>query len=196
MFSLAFLAFRLFVRISRFRRLFVDDIVVIFAVVTLLVTAILMQITLSSMYMFLDVAHGELTVLPPRDFYDRSERFLHHLTGAQLLVFTCLWSIKISFLLFFRNLGDRVRKQKIIWWGVFVFTVATYFTLIGSYNYACTTGNLLQITGKLPPHLSTSGSRLTLATVRCGSPKAIKRLRQVLRYTSAVDIITDLMSES
>ena len=56
------------------------------------------------------------------------------------LMYHCsLWCVKLSILLFFRRLqqGQSIRKQKIWWWCVLSFTVATWVISIGLVQYQC-----------------------------------------------------------
>ena len=53
------------------------------------------------------------------------------------LFYTCLWSVKISVLVFFHRLGQKVRGQRIWWWCVLGVTIATWATCIGDIQYPC-----------------------------------------------------------
>ena len=64
------------------------------------------------------------------DYVERVNRFLHLQAGAWILSLTALWLVKFSFLLFFRKLGNHVRRQKILWWAVLGFTSASYVVCI------------------------------------------------------------------
>lgn len=70
--------------------------------------------------------------LPDADFESIIEPYFKSTAAVIILFYSSLWSIKISFLLFFRRLGMNVKNQKLLWWPVFGITVATYFACIGT----------------------------------------------------------------
>lgn len=113
-----FLPFRLFVRWRVFRKLFVDDVCVVLAYCLPLVYAIMWQHRAHDLYVVFDVASG--FTKPDTAFIVHFGRYS---TAQVVYGFTyppCLWSIKLSFLLFFRRLGRHVTFQKVIWWSAFV----------------------------------------------------------------------------
>ena len=134
--SLGFLIFRLYVRLRTSRRLRVDDAFVIAAWLMNLANAILWQVLASDLYMSIAVASGQMLVLPT-DFFSRIYIFIHSQLASQFLFTTGLWAIKVSFLLFFRGLGNKIRRQRIIWWCALGFTAASYPVCLSLYNYRC-----------------------------------------------------------
>lgn len=87
------------------------------------------------MYHVINVSAGR--EIPKSDFAFRSGKFFKSAAAVIILFYSSLWSIKISFLFFFRRLGTNVRHQKRLWWSIFCFTLATYFACIGSIQYSC-----------------------------------------------------------
>ena len=73
------------------------------------------------------------------DYVERVNMFLHLQAGAWILSLTALWLVKFSFLLFFRKLGNHVRRQKILWWAVLGFTSASYVVCISLGPFKCWT---------------------------------------------------------
>ena len=73
------------------------------------------------------------------DYMKQENVFLHLQAGVWILSMTALWLVKFSFLLFFRKLGNHVRRQKILWWAVLGFTSASYVVCIGLGPFECWT---------------------------------------------------------
>lgn len=135
-----FLTARVGIRIKAFHRLYADDALAIFAWVLLLINTIIWQINKDTMYEIIAVTAGQLYPLPP-DVPRNTELHLRRILVVLVFFYTGLWSIKLSFLLFFRRLGQKVRNQKIVWWTVLAITVATYFAFLGTIEYHCLAGS-------------------------------------------------------
>lgn len=106
-----FLCLRIIFRIKASRKLFAEDIVIVLAWLMQLARSIILQLTKRAM--FLQPASND------------EEEYLPHLpiaVATSVLFLTGLWTIKLSFLLFFRRLGQRVAGQKYIWWSITVLT--------------------------------------------------------------------------
>ena len=71
------------------------------------------------------------------DSVQRSLPPLHSFFVSHLLYYTALWSIKLSFLLFFRKLGIDIRRHMILWYCVLGYTVASYVICLGTIDYKC-----------------------------------------------------------
>ena len=128
--SLRFLA-----RIRTFKKLLVDDYFVLLALVCVFANAIICQIYARRMY-YVEAVIGGFE-MPGNDFAQLTESYLRSDVAVIILFYSALWSIKMSFLLFFKRLGTNVRGQKLIWWSVLGITLATYFACIGTIQYRC-----------------------------------------------------------
>ena len=95
--SLLFLAFRLYVRLRVFRRVFDDDILVILAWLVLLATVIIWPVrnTLELIYVSYRVAFGGLP--PPAYYLENFTSWLHFLFAETFLNICGLWLVKLSF---------------------------------------------------------------------------------------------------
>ena len=91
-----------------------------------LANAALWQKTANKLYAVIAVDNVQRS-LPP----------LHSILTSYLLYYTALWSIKLSFLLFFRKLGIDIRRQRIFWYCVLGYTVASYIICLGTIDYKC-----------------------------------------------------------
>ena len=80
---------------------------------------------------------NELYAVIAVDNVQRSLPPLHSIFTSYLLYYTALWSIKLSFLLFFRKLGIDIRRQRIFWYCVLGYTVASYIICLGTIDYKC-----------------------------------------------------------
>lgn len=174
--STIFVAFRAWVRLRAFKKFFVDDAFVLVALVMLLATAILWQCVSKYMYQALYIASGESLVIPPTFIAD-SQTYLRAMLALIFFFTTGLWSVKISFLLFFRRLGENVSGQEVHWWTAFAFTVATYFVSIGTIQFHCLTPAFAEI------------------AIKCSTPAAIHFERATLCLNCAMDVLTDLISK-
>lgn len=71
------------------------------------------------------------------DFFHNETIFLRCLGALNILFWTCLYCIKLSFLLFFRRLRAKVRGREIWWWCVLAVAVTGWLVSIADYPYRC-----------------------------------------------------------
>lgn len=147
--ALLFFTFRVYTRVKVFRRLFWDDALVFIAWLLLLAIAILEKVMKGPMHQMVASSGGEL-VAPP-EFIQQLRSYARGLVVFYWLYFTGLWAIKLSFLLFFRRLGNRVRGQSLIWWTVLALTIASFFTVVAVIDYRCLLGSMDVMLGKYRP---------------------------------------------
>ncbi|KAL9006365.1 MAG: hypothetical protein Q9188_000901 [Gyalolechia gomerana] len=167
-------AMRLFVRIKVFKRLWMDDACVVFALVLALATAILWQLFAKDMFAVMAVTSGQS--VPKHSFLSLGEAFKTIPMVILIFFYSTLWTIKLSFLLFFKRLTKDVRRQQLLWWPITVFTIATYFVCIGTIPYRCFTMPFLRITAE------------------CTQNAAVKFQRVTLQLNCAWDVVTDVLS--
>ena len=134
--SFCFLLFRFYVRLKLFRRLHIEDPLVLAAWLMNLAYAVVWQKNANKLYSVIAVQSGQISMVPPQ-FASYLETELHSQFASYLLWLTALWSIKLSFLLFFRNLGNHIRRQMILWYCVLGYTVASYVACLGMADYRC-----------------------------------------------------------
>ena len=134
--SFCFLLFRFYVRIKFFRRLHIEDPFVLAAWLMNLAYAVVWQENANKLYSVIAVENGQAS-MPPPQFVSYVENEVYSQFASYLLWLTALWSIKLSFLLFFRNLGNHIRRQMILWYCVLGYTVASYVTCLGMADYKC-----------------------------------------------------------
>lgn len=65
------------------------------------------------------------------DFFPRLTSFARVQFAVEFFFHTTLFVVKLSFLSFFRRLGQRVQGQQYIWWPVLFFSVVSYAVSVG-----------------------------------------------------------------
>ena len=134
--SLSFMIFRVYVRLRLFRRLFPDDGFVVAAWLFYVALGIIFQTQINTMWIAINAGSNWQEQLSP-DYIERVNVFMHLQIGTWVLSLTALWLIKFSFLLFFRKLGNHVRRQRILWWAIIGFTSASYVVCISLGAFTC-----------------------------------------------------------
>lgn len=167
---------RCLARVRAFKKLLLDDYFVLLALLFVLTNAIIWQNEAPNMYYIMGVTAG--VVLPDENAANVAQSWFKSMLAVLILFYSALWSIKVSFLLFFRRLGKNVQGQKRIWWPVFGITLATDFACIGTIQYACLV------------------SSLEYLTAHCATPAATSFQQITLKLNCAWDVITDCLSRS
>ena len=140
--------FRLFVRYKVFQKVFIDDFLVILAWFILLAFSLSWQVYARDLYAASDVLAG---VAKPGPSFDR--QFARYLTASVVVNFLipfCLWSIKFSFLIFFKRLGTNVTHQNVIWWSVTIWNLICFAIFVGVVNWRCIVPPAQTVQGKRP----------------------------------------------
>lgn len=151
-----------------------DDGLAIFAWTLVLVTAALWQWIADDMYYVLEISAGVTT--PGADFFPGLISFARVQFAVEFFFHTTLFAVKLSFLFFFRRLGQRVQGQKNIWWLVLFFSVVSYAVSVGDIQYTCELG---------PAE--------TLVTF-CNSASATNYTAATLKVNCALDVFSDFLS--
>lgn len=133
--ALCFLIFRLSVRLKSFAKLLSDDYLVLLAYSTFLVNDIMWQFQLKLVYDAFDAATGRK---PYTDGWWIMMKHLHRsMFAASMLCLCCLWAVKLSFLLFFRKLGQRAKDFRVWWRCVLGMTIAAWIISIAVFPFNC-----------------------------------------------------------
>ncbi|KND94611.1 hypothetical protein TOPH_00772 [Tolypocladium ophioglossoides CBS 100239] len=148
--SLLFVLFRLAVRVRSFKALYVDDGLVIAAWLMLLVSSIIWQIKASLLYWQFDVTNGRAPPTPA--FIAAWATFMPHIVTWNVLFYSCLWAVKLSFLVFFRRLlgSKTTREGKIGWWVICALVVAGWVACVADIDYKCTINDNTYILTQCP----------------------------------------------
>lgn len=173
-FSLCVVAFsfRAYVRTVCFRRLYVDDWLMVSALVIALAANILCQLGLGYMY---DIADPDF--IPGPDFLSNTRTGLRQFGSAMILSYIGIWVIKLNFLLFFYRLGSKIRSYLIAWWVVLALTMACGITELGIMQTKCMFGPIMYI------------------MTTCNLPSSMQDTYTRFKASCILDVVTDAMSE-
>ena len=155
-FTLPFLCFRYFVRLNVLKRLYVDDLLVLLAWISLLASQTILQIYVSGVYRLWAMLSSDLPPSAPILIYFQS--FRRASIASSLLSHVCLWCVKLNFLFFFKRLGFHVRHQEKIWWLVLLFTMAGWVGCVGLMPWRCLAGDPQDSFGETFPILRNNGA--------------------------------------
>ncbi len=117
-----------------------------------LATTILWQINAPVLYEHFAIIAGK----KPFDlrFLNRATAILRTGVLLNILFYSALWLVKLSFLMFFRRLGSKVKGQKIWWWCILVFTVLAWVACIADFQYKCSLNSFAFIVCEFSPTCS------------------------------------------
>jgi hypothetical protein len=168
------LAFRYYVRIKTFRHLLPDDYLTGFAWIVLLATAILWQVIADDLYELMEVTAA--VRLPSVNFVSNAERYMKGSLAVLFMFYVGLWTVKMSFLVFFYRLGNQVTYYRVSWWIVTCITVACGAVCLGDIQYHCL------------------ADPLAVVAVKCLGGDAIQFQNITLKVNCALDVFTDALS--
>ncbi|KAF2971335.1 hypothetical protein GQX73_g2193 [Xylaria multiplex] len=172
-FAFIFVAIRLYSRFTGPRRLFWDDGFIIFAWTLSLLSAILWHFVSPYLYAYFEVTSG---LSPPGPlFVLHTEQYYTGQLIVLIFFYTGLWSVKFSFLMFFRRLGKNVDKRRYLWWAALAVTIATYLVCIGTIQYKCLARPLEEI------------------IAHCSSDTDIDFTLITLKVNTTLDVLTDVI---
>ena len=119
--ALIMTAARTAIRVHRFRRVFLDDCFLFLAVASLIASTGTFFWLIPSLYTFAAVAAGLEPV--PLDYINAAINTTNAAYAAEILAWTTVFAVKLSFLFFFRHLIQRLRDLKILWWCVLIICI-------------------------------------------------------------------------
>ncbi|KAK4184623.1 hypothetical protein QBC35DRAFT_539852 [Podospora australis] len=143
--SLVVFLFRLTFRIKVMHRLKLDDYLVIASFAFYLASTIVYTVLARSIGTIIESWVGTDSSADILDLIARAALGLHALLASYVMLCTSLWLIKFALMAFFRGLGRKMRSQRILWWSVLVYIVASYFVAIGTMDWQCLTSNPLDM---------------------------------------------------
>ncbi|KAK0251910.1 hypothetical protein LTR91_006460 [Friedmanniomyces endolithicus] len=166
--ALIFVLARIGTRLYVFRRIHMDDGFAILALVVLIANGAVMTAMAPSMYELLAVSVGR--EIPTPAVMMRVSFYLKCQLASTILFWSCLWSVKASFLAFFRQLSEGLLWPRRAWWAVTIVTLMSFLGSIVTYPVSCT----------------------SFVFGQCQAPENISRSLISLRFSTAVDVITDV----
>ena len=124
------LAIRLFiVKKTTIDNVLASDVLMLLALATLIAMAGLYVQIIPTMF-DLDLAAAGKPPMSPEstlEFEERANRYLRIQFGIIILFWTCVWAVKLSILVFYKSLFDRLSRTYLYaWWAVVSFVALTY----------------------------------------------------------------------
>ena len=126
---------RIYIKASKFHRLFADDILLILATVLLVAGTTVTCLVLP--YNQIEVDIGAKVIAPPADLTHILDYDVKLQDAGGVLLNASIFSVKFSFLFFFRLLLHGTGKLRIWWWTVFVFTIPCAIICMCTEFMAC-----------------------------------------------------------
>ena len=142
----------------------------------------------------LDLAAAGDPLLSPEsmaEFEERANYYLRVQFGIIILFWTCVWAVKLSILIFYKSLFDRLSRNYLyFWWAVVVFAILTYMGCWALQFESCSPLRSYFIIG-----MESTFVILKLTSVGdCDRPRDVGVSNDSLYYSTAVDIACDLLS--
>lgn len=117
------------------RRIATDDILVYFASALLLSMAVLYTLVTPTMFTLDAISTGK--ELPGPNLMSDAALYLKCQFAIICLFWTTLWAVKLSILMFYKNLFSRLPKQMTLWWWVLGMVLVLYLGCWGSQLASC-----------------------------------------------------------
>ncbi|KAK0112797.1 hypothetical protein ONS95_014529 [Cadophora gregata] len=172
--AVCFTAIRGWIRIKYDGRVKLDDILVVFALLLLIASAIMYTIILKPLYTMSRVAAGlspmPMDAIGVAKFISDTNFYLRVQFAITLAFWTCLWVVKASFLAFFFPLTNGLIWARRFWYAVAAFCAGGYIACVVSYPISC--------------------SEFTVGA--CATMRQIDLSLVSLRMSTILDVSTDL----
>lgn len=144
--SFCFVPFRLGVRYKVFNKLYVDDALVVLAWLLLFGHCLALDLYCDDLFGVLNTSAG--LEPPSENIFQQLQGYFNVLVITTFLSPFCLWSIKASFLVFFRRLLVGVRKHERVWLVVTIYVAISFCVWMGCVQWKCTIGSVQEHLGK------------------------------------------------
>ena len=131
--ALAFFTARTAIRIKVYRRLMVDDGLVILALTCLLASDIAATVMIPTIYVYQDVYVNHFP--KPSDYQAVEDSYVKYQWAGAYLYFTGIWAVKGSFLVYYDDLTKRLVPFRRAWWLAIGFTILTYIGSLFVYAF-------------------------------------------------------------
>lgn len=149
-------------RLRAYGRLLFDDFVLLFACVTLTAATGLLYSMIPSIYWSEEIffnPKSNLTEMIGSEALARTQRYRQLASSFLALSWATIFAVKISFLLFFLQMVDRLKKLMIIWKLVFAITTLSFCFCVCENFIACPHFGLNYSSGKSGPFPQDQPSR-------------------------------------
>ncbi|KGO78081.1 hypothetical protein PITC_041120 [Penicillium italicum] len=171
--SFIFIAFRFYAQVTSFRRLFLDDFLVVLAWIIILTTAVIWQVKGKVLYELYAISAGTKPFDP--EFLPRYNKFMRFNAPLQILYYSALSCVKFSFMALFYRISAKVRPLRVWWFVVLFCTTSVYIASVADVEYKCSFGGLEYL------------------ITQCPQPNHVHYENRMFWSNCAGDVITDLM---
>lgn len=172
-------AVRAYIRYTCFRRLLVEDYLMLIALAIYDAQAIVIQLSLQYAYKLEAAGSADLSKIAQPDVFIDLRRGTVAVGTSYILIIVGVLVIKLNFLVFFRRLDAKAYKTvTILWWIVLFFTVAGAMGQIAVLKLDCIFGSIEHIFGGA-----------------CSTESTFQRNLVIAIFSSTVDAVQDLLSE-
>jgi hypothetical protein len=145
--------------------------------------ALLMQITfaglgqtyLNDIYLMTRVQNGIVT--PGADFLDRMQRGLRADGIMLVIAIVGIWVIKMNFLLFFWQLGNKITFYRVFWGVAVVVVVGCGAAVVGVLPFDCVFGSIMHI------------------VTECSTEASVAAIYTKYKVTVGLDCLSDALSK-
>ncbi|KAL5351692.1 hypothetical protein ACLOAV_003552 [Pseudogymnoascus australis] len=151
-----------------------DDIFTFLALALLVASAIMYTVIREPMFNLVEISAGiqPMPTTPEAEakFFSETALYLRMQFAITVAFWSCLWTVKASFLTLFYPLGNGLKLDRMLWYGATIITVIGYIFCVISYPISCTGFNVGD----------------------CSSEHNIQLSLLSLKGSTALDIISDL----
>jgi hypothetical protein len=144
--SFIFVVFRVYAQITSFRRLFLDDFLVVLAWVIILTAAFIWQVQGKILYELYTISAS--TKPFTLEFLPRYITFMRFNAPFEILFYSALWCVKFSFMALFYRISAKVKSLRIWWFVVLFCTASVYIASVADVEYKCSFGEQDYIVSK------------------------------------------------
>ncbi len=190
--AIVFVAFRLLINRHVHGRISANDACICFALAVLVSMGVMYHYVTSPIFQIRRISQGEEPYTP--DIGPSAHFFLKLQFAIIVLFWTCLWAVKMSFLMYYQTLFANLPGH-LIWWTVAcVFTSLSYLGCWAIQLAACYPISTYFTIGMNPTLRQVVPNNLTMAGA-CETRRDISVSNASLYYSTVVDIICDLLSQ-
>ncbi|CAI7606710.1 unnamed protein product [Penicillium crustosum] len=172
--SFIFVVFRVYAQITAFRRLFLDDFLVVLSWIIILTAVVIWQILGKILYELYAISAG--TKPFTLEFLPRYYTFMRFNAPFEILFYSALWCVKFSFMALFYRISAKVKSLRIWWFVVLFCTASVFIASVADIEYKCSFG----------------GGQDYIIT-ECPQPNHVHYENRMLWANCAGDVTTDLM---
>jgi hypothetical protein len=186
-----FVLLRCHVRLTESRRLYSDDYWLLAALFFLGLNAILQTLQAPSLYYLIYASSGEAPA--GETLIDQGNIYVRYQFVIILLFFTIIWSVKYSFLALYYRLFKGLSTYRRVWWVVVCFAAMAYIGCWITSIWTCHPPSTYFDFGNPLLSLKHADGSVLIWPGQCAKPIDLEGSVISISYSTAVDVLTDLM---